>query len=181
MHIQLQVPFCHSPWWQHFREGVNYNQLEHWTENCRVTLHCWCFSWRIWYSIPCFAFMLSTICLGLFWPYLYLPCLSVCSIRYLVGFNPPHSHHPWKPSGSYSSNTFISFCSSLSYPALPKQFCHLKEPLCPLSLHCCFLFCPFHGQQKLYSVPEQGSLLSPYCGPWGLENLLPFSAEPQHL
>lgn len=32
-HIQLQVPFCRSPRWRHFRQSVNYNQLEHRTDS----------------------------------------------------------------------------------------------------------------------------------------------------
>lgn len=56
-----------------------------------MTLHCWYFSVCIRYSALCFAFMLSTECLGLLWPYLYLNFLSVCSTLYLTAFNSPHS------------------------------------------------------------------------------------------
>lgn len=162
-------------------ESVNYNQLEYRTENCRVTLCCWYFSGCIWYSAFCFAFMLSTVCLGLLWLYLYLPFLSVCSTLHPIAFNPPHSHHPWKPSGSFSSNTFISICSSLPYTALLTCSAISKSLFAYNLSTVFFLLCTFDGQQKLHILPEQGSLLSPYCGPWGLENLLPFSAEPQHL
>lgn len=61
------------------------------------------------------------------------------------------------------------------------MFCHLKEPLSLSFLRCLFFVLSFPWPAKLHSLPEQGSHLSPYCGPWGLENLLPFSAEPQHL
>lgn len=145
-----------------------------------MTLRCWYFSGCIRYCALCFAFVLSTECLGLLWPYLHLNSLSVCSTLYLTAFNSPHSHHPWKRSDSFSPHTFI-FLLVITMPSSSYMLCHLKEPLCLLSLHCLFLFCHFHPQQKLHSLPEQGSLLSPYCGPWGLENLLPFSAKPQHL
>lgn len=128
-HIQFQVIFCHSPRWWHFRKNVNYIRLENRTDKLQgdssLLIH---FSSKVKWTMGAsdiqvqFHALLSTVTPGLLWPYLYLHSLSVCSTLYLTAFNPPHSHRPWNPAGSFASNTFISFGSFY-------MFSLLKEPL----------------------------------------------------